>query len=466
MKRPDDLGTSDSGHPLRGYSLDDPTPDVEGEFETGPRRSIGRDAIATLAFRVGGLPFAFGVTVVTSRYLLPTGRGAFVLALLTVTIAATLLGNIGTAATHELSRRELDPRVVTAQALFVSAVLGIVGMVVLFPLDYTLADQGFRRVSFVAAGLPGLLVVQSLTAMLVAVGRLMFANLLQFLLTLVTLGGMLGFVLGLHRGTTGAVVAWVLAQTLIAAVGLIAARSLWWPLRLSGLPFDRVRAMVLLGLRLGLVNLVGQLNYRIELIVLQLDHGLAQVGLYSLATSLGELLWIVSGAVGSAAVAPIVNAPDDREAAAVAARAVRWTILGTAVAGVGLGIGGWFLIVPIFGAPFASSVRPLVLLIPGIVAFGPGVVTAVFFSQRQGRTRYPLQIAIVSLVVTCVLAILLIPGHIGVGAAAACSGGYIAGGVLGLYWFIRNGRVSARQLMPSLADVTAGGRLLRGFLPG
>jgi O-antigen/teichoic acid export membrane protein len=88
--------------------LDAPQPDVE--FTPRPRRSVGRDALATLAFRVGGMPFAFAISVVTSRYLLPTGRGAFVLALLTVTLAATLLGNVGVAATYELSRREHPDR--------------------------------------------------------------------------------------------------------------------------------------------------------------------------------------------------------------------------------------------------------------------------------------------------------------------------------------------------------------------
>lgn len=462
----EDLRDADPGHPLRGYSLDDPTPDVETEIESQPRRGLGRDAVGTLAFRVCGLPFAFGVTVVTSRYLLPTGRGAFVLALLTVTIAATLLGNVGTAATHELSRRVYDRKAVAGQALFVSALLGVLGAAVLFPIDFALADQGFRRVSLVAIGLPFLLVVQGVTAILVAVGRLMLANVLQLLLTVVTLAGMLVFVLGLDRGTTGAVAGWVLGQILIAGAGLIVARSLWWPLRLDGLPLRKVWSMLLLGFRLGLVNLVGQLNYRIELIVLELYHGLPQVGLYSLATSLGELAWMVSGAVSAATVAPVVNARDDAHAVAVTARAVRWALLGTTVVAVGIAAAGWFLIVPIFGAPFASSPKPLVALIPGIVAFSPGVVTAVYFAQRHGRTRYPLQIAIVSLAVTCILAVLLVPGHVGVGAAEACSGGYVVGGLLGIYWFVREGRVPLRQLVPSFADVMAGGRLLRGFLPG
>lgn len=445
------------------WSLDDPTPDPGSAVS---RPQVGRDTITTLAFRLGGLPFTFGVTVVTSRYLLPTGRGAFVLALLTVTIAATLLGNVGTAATHELSRKEVERHLVVGQALLMSVVLGLLGMLALFPIDYALADQGFRRVSFVAAGLPGLLLVQTLSAALVGVGRLALANLIQFALTFVTLAGMLGFVLGIHRGTTGAVVAWVMAQTVVAALGLLAARDLWWPLQFGALPARRRASMLMLGIRLGLVNLVGQLNYRIELIILQVFHGLAQVGLYSLAISLAELLWLVAGALAAATVAPVVAAVDDAAAAAVVASAVRWALLGTALGGLGVGLGGWFLVVPIFGSPFESSIHPLLLLLPGVVAFAPGVLTAVYFSMRLGRTRYPLQGAVVSLCVTTVLAIVLVPGHLGVGAAVACSAGYGISGVLNILWFARETRVPARDLVPSLADVKAVPALMRGLLPG
>ena len=443
--------------------LDAPT--AEPEPLQPSRRRVGRDAAATLAFRTGSLPFTFAITIITSRLLLPTGRGAFVLALLTVTLAATLLGNVGVAATHELARKEHDEHIVVGQSLSITVALGLIGMLVLFPIDVALADQGFRRVAFVAAGLPAVLVIQTLSAALVAVGRLAFSNFLQFLLPVVTLGGMFVFVYWLDRGTTGAVVAWVVAQTAVAVVGLVGARSLWWPVKLRALPPGRILAMLLLGLRIGLVNLVSVLNYRIELIVLQVDHGLAQVGLYSLATSLAELLWIVSGAIATATIAPVVAVHSDEEAAIITARSVRWALITTAICAVALGIGSWFLIVPIFGTYFESSIHPLILLLPGVVAFAPGTVIAVYFSMRRGQTKYPLGICLVSLAVTGVLALLLVPGHFGVGAAVACSAGYIVGMVLGLWWFARQGHVRLGDLVPSRADVRASRVILRGLVP-
>jgi len=256
------------------------------------------------------MPFAFAISIVTSRYLLPTGRGAFVLALLTVTLASTVLGNVGVAATYELSRKEHDERFVVGHALVITVLLGLVGAAVLFPVDYALADQGFRKVALVAFGLPAVLIVQTLSASLIALGRLLIANVLQLLLPLATVVAMVFFVVWSGKGTTGAVFAWVVAQYVVALVALVGSRGLWRPFALRGLPRSRIGAMFVLGLRLGVVNLISLLNYRIELIVLELSHGLAAVGLYSLATSLAELLWVVSSALATATVAPVVSASD------------------------------------------------------------------------------------------------------------------------------------------------------------
>lgn len=429
-----------------------------------PRRGLGRDALMTFAFRAGGMPFAFAITLVTSRYLLPEGRGAFVLALLSVTIAATLLGNVGVAATHELARREHDAKRVVAQALAVTLALGIVGTAVLFPVDYALADHGFRRVALVAFGLPAVLVVQTLAASLVALGRLLLANVLQFLLPVTTVATMFVFVVVADRGATGAVVAWVIAQSILACVALISTRELWWPPSLRSLPRARGLSMFRLGLQFGVVNLISLLNYRIELIILELRHGLAAVGLYSLAASMAELLWVVSSALATATVAPAVSG-DDRAAAEVVARAIRGALIGTAILGACLAVAGVFLVTPVFGENFEPSIRPLLILVPAMVAFAPGSMVGVYFSMRQGRTRYPLMISLVSLAVTTISALILIPRHFISGAAEACAAGYVAGMVAGLYWFTRESGLGAASLVPRPADLRTLALVLRGLLP-
>jgi len=441
-------------------SIDLDVPAVEPE----PLPRVRVNALTTLAYRVGGLPFAFAITVITSRYLLPTGRGAFVLALLTVTLASTLLGSVGIAAAHELSRKEHTESSVLRHALVVALALGVVGSAVLFPIDLAFANRAFHNVAYAAFALPAVLVVQTLSSALVAVDRLRFSNLLQLLVPVVTLTAMLFFVIGLGRGTTGAVAAWVVAQIIVAAVAPIGTWRLWAPSSLLSLPRARVASMALLGLRLGVVNVVSLLNYRIELLILERERGLADVGLYSLATSLAELLWLISAALATATISPIVNLEDDAAAALVVARSIRWALGASALLGVALAAGGWFLIPPLFGDAFATSRVPLLILIPGVVAFAPGRILAVYFSMRQGQARLPLAFSLVSLVATTLVAVLLIPRFAATGAAIACTAGYVLSIAAALVWFARSANMSPRALLPRRSTLTSYRALARAIV--
>jgi O-antigen/teichoic acid export membrane protein len=283
---------------------------------------------------------------------------------------------------------------------------------------------------------------------------------LQFLLPVITVAAMVVFVVVAGRGTTGAVFAWVVAQTVVAGVAVVATRDVWWPLGLH-LPWERVQSMLLLGLRLGLVNLISLLNYRIELIILETSHGLQPVGLYSLASSLAELLWVVSTALATATIVPVVTAESDEQAADVVVRAIRVALVGTAVLGFMLAVLGSQLISPVFGVYFEPSVHPLLVLIVGVVAFAPGSIIAVYFSMRKGRTRYPLLISVISLSVTTVAALVLIPSHFVTGAAEACTLGYVTGMTIGGYWFARSTGTRLKEFLPRFSDYRSLRFLLR-----
>jgi O-antigen/teichoic acid export membrane protein len=138
-------------------------------------------------------------------------------------------------------------------------------------------------------------------------------------------------------------------------------------------------------------------------------------------------------------------------------------LIGTAVLGACLAVLGALFISPVFGSYFQPALRPLLILIPATVAFAPGSIIAVYFTMRKGRTRYPLQISLISLTVTTISALILIPGHFISGAAEACAAGYIVGMVAGLYWFSRESGIGGRDLVPRASDLRALGVAVRGL---
>ncbi len=412
-----------------------------------PRRI--RNALEMLSFRAVALPMAFLTTVVTSRFLQPEGRGAYVIGLLTVTVVATFIGN-ATAVTYEVGRRPEMARQIVGRAIVLSATLGILGCAVLLPVIGTFSSGAPRALMLFPLGLPLLLVSQSISGALMPLNRLRLLNIVQFVPPLVLLAGVATAVGFLGLGVAGAVGAWLAAQALAAAVALVGARDIW---TLRGVfSLGHTNSFVMLGVRAGIVNLVALVNYRIELMLLEAFRGLSAVGVYSVAVSLAELLWLVSGTLSAVTVAPALAAADDETSASVIAQALRHTLILTAGMGIALAVLGAVLIPVVFGESFSGAIVPLVILIPGAVFYSPASVLSSFFSMRLGRLRYPVIAAGASAVATTLACVALIPAFGTVGAAAASTIGYACGSVLLAVVFARRGRMALRALVPISSD--------------
>jgi O-antigen/teichoic acid export membrane protein len=417
-----------------------------------PERSLFGRVLEMLSFRVAALPLSFLTTIVTSRFLHPDGRGAYVLGLLTVTIAATLIGN-ATAVTYEVGRRPEEVRAILGRALALSLVLGTVGIGVLLPLDQLMSTGGrFGAVALFPLGLPLLLVSQSIGGALPALGRLRLLNVVQFVPPAALLVGTASAVWLFRLGVRGAVVAWLVTQAVAVLVCLVGARDLWLPLVRESLSLRGSSAFVLLGMRAGVVNLVALVNYRVELMLLEAFRGLHAVGIYSVSVSLAELLWLVSGTLSAVTVAPALAAASDRESGEIVARTLRHTLILTASAGLVLGAVCAFLIPVVFGHAFRGSVLPLLLLVPGAVAYAPASVLSTFFSMRLGRMRYPLVVAGLSAATTAVVCVGLVPLLGAPGAAIASTVGYATGSVALGVMFVRRAGLGLRALVPGAAD--------------
>lgn len=429
-----------------------------------PRRragiTLGLRAVEMLGFRIATLPLGFLITLVTSRYLLPEGRGAFTLALLTVTLASTLLGN-GNAITHEVGRKSAAVQDIIGRGLTLDLSLSLAAAAVLVPFATLRGSPGPG--SLIMVGLPFLLVTQTIGGALIGQGRLRLFNFVQLLDSAVIVTGLLVFVVWRDHGLGGAVAAWLAGQVAAAIVLLVGSRDLWLPIRRRSLSLRRARSIFTLGAKAGLVSLVSLVNYRIELFLLEAFRGLSEVGIYSVAVSLAELLWLLSWTIQTVVVDPAVNEEEER-AVAVVAQGVRHSLLLTAVGGAALGIIGAATVPLVFGDPFRGSIAPLLVLLPGVVVFSVRSPLSVYFSMRIGTMRYPLIVAGTSALATGLLCLPLVPWLGATGAALATTLGYGLGTGLMAAMFLRVTRTSARTLVPAPSDLVAYRDLARSIL--
>jgi len=311
--------------------------------------------------------------------------------------------------------------------------------------------------------LPAVLITGTLTASLVAFGRVRERNLVQLAAPALMLAGVVVLVVVLGRGIAGASVAWIVAQVAVAVVALAATMSVWRPLRADGFSLVLGRRMLTLALRAGAVNVVSLLNYRIELFILKAYRGVDAVGVYSVSISLAELLWIVPSAFATAVVAPAI-ASSEHDAVGALSRGVRTAVAATIVFGAGLAVVAPFAIPVVFGEGFGGATVPLLILIPGVIAFGPGQLIGVYFSMRLGQMRIPLAVSAISGSVTAVLAVALIPPLGLSGAALATTVGYIVAMSVGCALFSRRSGVDLRRLVPRTSDFVNYRAFALGFI--
>ena len=415
----------------------DAAPPVAPNLARAPEvRRIHANFVETLVFKGVSTPLALVLVVLQSRWLHTSGRGAFVLAVLSVTILTRLLGQLGYAVTNRMQQRGVELRRLVQTAFAVGVALGAAGTAAIVAWGSFTHGVGVAVAAIAAGALVPAIVWQCISGVLLGVGRVRLWNVIQTLPPVLTTAGMSVLVVGLHHGIRGAVLAWTLAHVLTAMFALAAARSIWLPLSLLQLLDLFSLAIARLALTMGAVQVVNLISYRIELFVLDRYGGISRVGVYSIAVQTGEMLWLVAGAIAAAVTAPCMHA-DEEHAASLIARSALKSLLYTAIVAVAVGAIAPFLIPALLGRSFAGAARPLAFLLPGIVAYAPVTVLVVYLSVRRGKPRLSLLVSVVGMIVTLAAALALIPSHGATGAAIASSLGYFAGGALAWLFLAR-----------------------------
>jgi O-antigen/teichoic acid export membrane protein len=419
------------------------TPNLVREREVPTARSVGRNTIETLLFRGVSTPVAMLLVVLQGRFLQPEGRGAYVLAVLSVTIVTRLLGQLGIAVTNRLQDPGADVRGLVQRALAIGTLLGLAGIGAVVGWGTATGELEVDIALAASLALVPNVVWQTVSGVLMGLGRIRVWNYVQLAPPSLTLAGMLVFVVWLDGEVVAALLAWALANALTALFALAAARDLWLPLAPPRIRDHAGRAIARLALVMGAVQIVNLVSYRVELFVLRQFRDLGDVGVYSIAMQTVESMWLIAAAMATAVTAPAVES-DEAEAARLIARTAARALLFTTGAAAVVAAASPFAIPFILGDAFEDAALPLALLMPGVVAYAPVTVLVVYLSVRRGRPRLSLAVSVASGLTTLALGLLLIPSFGVTGAALASSLGYGAGAVLAWVFFVRLTRMRPR----------------------
>ncbi len=417
---------------------------------------------ARILFSRVGQVFANALVVmVVASTLGPTGQGHYSLTVAVAMLLGSLLGGgMGLAAVPPLRQDRVPAmRMLSAQLLWAGSMVLIMGFLAFLTLSGTAAEflalhlgwfPGLGFATMVAAA--SILGFEIFSYDLLARGRLVISAAVNGVRAL---GHLLVVVILWLLGelTFGkAVGAFALAQFMGALVTMfILLRDVRNRPHPDPVPKDTPSEDLPADLgvrgRFGLIlfNLqrgwLGQISAVAYFLLLRLDQGLlehfrgaAEVGIYSVAVYVAEILWLLPGAMTPLLVHSSAGSQMALDRDRTAARALRVGFLLTLVAGLPL----FFLADPLLSlfadGEYQASGDSLRALLPGIVAFAPGVVLAGDFIGR-GKPHWNTQASALTVAINLVAAFYLIPQYGAVGAAWSSTIAYSIGSGLMLFRF-------------------------------
>jgi len=168
------------------------------------------------------------------------------------------------------------------------------------------------------------------------------------------------------------------------------------------------------------------LHYRVDQIMIKQYLGATDLGVYSIAVTIAELLFLLPISINTALTGRLYNLAENDDGRATIARTSRISMT-ICLALCMLAVPAAFLIPYIYGYPYAQATQVMLVLLPGLLlACLPKILSPWFFST--GRPRVHLRITLGCLILNLVLNFFLIPIWQILGAALASTISYLCYG--------------------------------------
>lgn len=384
-----------------------------------------RNLSTTVATQVIGLLFGIITSVLINRSLLPEGKGLFATYLVSLELVVTLSNlGINKGVMYHIAQAKGDERsqmIGTAMSTaLLNVILVAVGIVVMFRVTGDGSIQALPATALPLAVITGMLTVLSsyFEQILRAQEYIWLCN----IGTMVRRISYLGFLL-VGAATIGLTIELVMVIYLLAVMTLMLyfLRQLF----VTGLSFNRqwsiMRKFIRYGLHYQLYSFSTVLHQRLDVVIMGLMLSATQIGYYSSAVGLAQLLWTLPTALNFVVVPFVANQNGESDRSGlVTATVTRVTLVLLSIVGLILGLFAPLIIVTLYGEAFLPMVLPFRIIIPGIIAYSIFHVSASYLIGKQHLLVLTC-ISMFTLTINIVLNLLLIPAFGAEGAAATSS---------------------------------------------
>lgn len=210
--------------------------------------------------------------------------------------------------------------------------------------------------------------------------------------------------------------------------------------------FELIKKMLGLGVIYAVALLVMNLNYRLDIIILDYLSTSAEIGIYSKGSNIIQYLWQIPMLMGTIIFARSSVSKDGLAFSKRVAQLLRLSLIGIILAAIILVVFSDLIVVGLFGEAFRGSVTVLNYLVPGVILL---TIFKVMNMDLAGKGKPWISLIVMSpaLIINVALNFLLIPRYHANGAAIASSISYACAGIAFLFLYSKTSNVSVREII-------------------
>jgi O-antigen/teichoic acid export membrane protein len=359
------------------------------------------------------------------------------------------IGRLGVGHAANYYAPKVDSHCLIVNTAFLSVMLGLSTAALFFPAAFFVKDLFVSRIELhlivlVSLAIPLWMLFSLLRALQQSLFQIGFRNYILLLQSASNLGLLFVLTVVFQRGVAGAFIAYIvsLLAAVITSCFFLASN---WVCRDTYFSASLIKNLLSYGLKSHVGNMMKDISYRGDILILSYFVPAGSVGYYSIAVTLSEIAWKIPDAFGTILLPKIAYAEPStaRRFTPLVSRAV--------VLIVGLLICGFFvfggqLIAWVFGNDFLPALEPLRILLPGTISLSIWKIIANDMIAQGYAKEYSLS-SILSCVIMLTLDLILIPTHGVPGAALASTLAYISATVALLTLYMRRTNVPLMSLL-------------------
>jgi O-antigen/teichoic acid export membrane protein len=419
----------------------------EKRFADGIEVKYARGVLITFLSKGLAIPIGIASSIITARYLGPSGRGVLTL-LLVLQGFAIQFGTFGMNAsiTYFAARDRNSSSNVASNAVFLALVVGsliafafyLVGK---FSPHILLGNVSPFYLNLFLLAIPFGFLQQFLQNFFIAHQHITVYNVLDLVTRGLLLVGYILVLIVLGLSVEAAVICFTVVSAISAVVYLVRVNAIA-PIRFS-FDTDLFRQMLRYGARTYAASFLMFLVFRTNIFLINLYLGEKASGIYSVTMQFSDLVYLLPTTMGLLLFPKVTeNLNDD---GVLTAKAYRFSLAVMGLICISILIVGRFVVVLMFGSAFEGAVVPLYWLTPGIVALS---LATILNNDLAARGLPPIVIIApaIALLVNVVVNVLVLNS---LGLVAASIASSLAYGIMALVltvYFVRRLKINPKHL--------------------